>query len=139
MTKFFLHKLILLWASVEYDAIYKEVDKLIKQYNPCGLKDGTCFKFRKKEDPSHHDNFCCNGCEHLGPNGCTVKALACKLSFCWYSEKNKEFNKKLEALKIRAGALPMYQMTFRKSKKQMFDKWKELTNGDTADHLRGNF
>ena len=26
--------------------------------------------------------FCCHGCEHLGPRGCTVESLYCRLWIC---------------------------------------------------------
>ena len=73
--------------EVLYDTLYKASVNLFSKYNPCEIKDGTCWRtrnFSKKVD-----NFCCNGCEYVSEKGCTVEAVGCKLWLCHYTNKNK--------------------------------------------------
>lgn len=87
--------------SVKYNRLYKEADKLFKEYNPCQFKDSSCVQDRR--DGGIGKNGCCYSCEYLGPDGCKVKAIGCKLFFCWEAaEKNKEFTEKLTQVKIQA-------------------------------------
>lgn len=102
--------------SAAYDRLYDEADKLFKEYNPCKFEDGRCELNRmcmegKCGQPHHRleksgqRNGCCSGhdCEHLTPNGCSIKSLGCKLSMCGhicdaggfyeFREKIKELNK----------------------------------------------
>lgn len=61
-----------------YDALWGRVDKFIIRVNPCKVEAGRCFRSR-----CGGDNFCCSGCEHLGPAGCTAdKPLACRQWLC---------------------------------------------------------
>jgi hypothetical protein len=55
-----------------YDMIYKVAGEVLRNYNPCGFRDGQCRE---------HIN-CCSGCDHLSKNGCVVKSLYCKLWLC---------------------------------------------------------
>lgn len=80
--------------SVAYDALYEAGNEILRQYNPCRIKvvDGktTCFATRK--DPDYDRNtgqLCCEGCKHLGPEGCTVKAIWCKFWTCWHLAAEK--------------------------------------------------
>jgi hypothetical protein len=59
-----------------YNELYEEASELMKQYDPCRIKDGKCIRGR----------FCCDGCKYLSPNGCTTKALVCRI---WLCEKAK--------------------------------------------------
>ena len=47
-------------------------------HDPCDWNGGTCVRMRSVEG----DKGCCEGCEHLGPKGCAVKSLYCKLWLC---------------------------------------------------------
>ncbi|HOF42321.1 MAG TPA: hypothetical protein PLF30_02480 [Candidatus Moranbacteria bacterium] len=60
------------FKSELYDALYETADSILKKYDPCKFKSGTC-KTRGN---------CCEGCKYLSKNGCTVKALSCKLWLC---------------------------------------------------------
>lgn len=71
-----------------YDAIYDAADAIVRP-NPCRIAvdaDGLASCYRTRLEPNHR-NFqrgalCCKGCEHLGPDGCTIRALGCRLSHC---------------------------------------------------------
>lgn len=63
-----------------YDTLYEMGQAFIKFYNPCEFgSDGKCLASRNL---CNRSNFCCSSCKHVTDNGCSVKALACKLSFC---------------------------------------------------------
>ena len=60
-----------------YDILYFIGSLLIEHYNPCKITKtpggkATCAM----------NGPCCGRCEHLGDNGCTVKALGCKIALC---------------------------------------------------------
>jgi hypothetical protein len=58
-----------------HDRLYALADKLLKRHNPChGCITHNCFSYG-------NDSRCCMGCPHF-KNGCTVKALYCKLWLC---------------------------------------------------------
>lgn len=62
-----------------YDELYAAGQRVLDRFNPCELTrgvDGVYTCVRGKPD-------CCTGCKHLGPDGCTVEALGCKLGACW--------------------------------------------------------
>lgn len=55
----------------------KRADAFLAKHNPCRIKPNpnggiTCMA----------GNGCCQGCRHLRKEGCSVKALACKLWLC---------------------------------------------------------
>ena len=58
--------------SAIYDLLYTKASLAMAIFNPCRIKDGRCRR----------GDFCCQDCPHLGQNGCTVRALACKLWLC---------------------------------------------------------
>lgn len=58
--------------SSMYDLLYKRASLAMKILDPCRIKAGTCLR----------GDFCCRDCFHLGRNGCTVEALACKVWLC---------------------------------------------------------
>lgn len=75
----------------EYDRLYDEGNAILKQHDPCQIRtvDGvaSCVRTRAQpsyENPNQEGQLCCGGCKHLGPNGCTVKSLGCKLTLCGY-------------------------------------------------------
>lgn len=62
-----------------YDKLYDEGQAILDRINPCELKrddNGVYTCVMGKPD-------CCTRCKYLGPDGCTVKALGCKLGACW--------------------------------------------------------
>src|SRR3990167_5749238 len=71
--------------QAHYIRLYKAADEVLRQPdNPCQIrKEGeniTCVRSRAGYEP--HNVLCCEGCEHLGPEGCTVMSLGCKLGWC---------------------------------------------------------
>lgn len=134
--------------SEEYDAIYEEAKELFEKYNYCDVSHGQCANFKFRPDRGY--SFCCSGCEHLSENGCTVKALWCKLWTCRYEksrwavsadkqdklkavgEKLVPFLQELSLLGHRANRLfndvrhnnmrGRWLDTFRKSKEQIMDQ-----------------
>lgn len=66
--------------SEHYDDLYERGSNLLKMHNPCNIRQEgekwVCNNTRGGLE------WCCGGCKHLGPNGCTVKALSCKLWLC---------------------------------------------------------
>ena len=64
-----------------YDSLYESATELHNSYNLCNIRtDGgnsgtlvTCH---------YCPYFCCEGCRHMGPQGCRVKSLSCKLWLC---------------------------------------------------------
>ena len=61
-----------------YDKLYKIADFLLKKHNPCKFSNGKCGGSK-----SHmFKEGCCVGCNYLKEDGCSVKALYCKLWVC---------------------------------------------------------
>lgn len=56
-----------------YSEYYEAAQRILSTHNPCAVKDGKCVD----------GAFCCSGCKHLGPQGCTVSALSCKVWLCY--------------------------------------------------------
>lgn len=61
--------------SEVYDKLYVLASKVLSKSSACSTCPIQCATGRSRSD-------CCAGCKHLGPNGCTVAALACKLHLC---------------------------------------------------------
>lgn len=59
--------------------LYDAMDKLIKKYNPCKIRNKKCVRGR----------MCCADCEYLSDTGCITKCLTCKLWFCTHVDKHK--------------------------------------------------
>lgn len=72
-----------------YDILCAEADALLAKYNPCAGCQG-CSIIPKAWD-------CCDGCPFLGPKGCTIQCLACKLWLC-ESPNNENLNRPQEML-----------------------------------------
>lgn len=75
-----------------HDRLYRHADKLIKKHNPCEVKNGKCI----------YGEFCCNDCEHLTKNGCSVNCLMCKLHLCWFASSNLSLSKTLGRVLLKA-------------------------------------
>lgn len=99
-----------------FDIIWKEAEKILAEYNPCqiNVERGTCFQgcmyacrnnsqIKSAEELDKYTkmmSFCCEGCSHLGPTGCMVQALSCKLWLCKDSrELHVDAFKKLSRLR----------------------------------------
>lgn len=93
-----------------FDKLYRRAVELTKT-NYCQVKCGTCVAGRltlqeynqnelKRRGPKFKKSiqFCCQGCKHLGPKGCTVEALACRAHFCWAIPLPSEIKEKLNRL-----------------------------------------
>ena len=65
-----------------FDQLYQEASSIMQDRNPCQIGRGKCHSMR--EYPERHKNqpFCCGGCQHLTPKGCSVESLFCKLWVC---------------------------------------------------------
>lgn len=59
-----------------YDRLVVLADRVLNKGSACA----TCPIGCKTLEPSRA--WCCDGCPMLGPTGCTVKALGCKLHLC---------------------------------------------------------
>jgi len=99
-----------------YDILLAIGQEILDYYNPCDWRDGKCRRMRSSKD----DEGCCEGCEHLSRNGCTVKSLGCKLWLC-ESQKLmfKECENELEILRRVADDFGIPHET-RKSKEENF-------------------
>ena len=62
-----------------HDELYKQIDLLLKKYNPCRIKEGSCYCYEKK---LHDESFCCKRCKYLTEKGCSVQSLTCKFHLC---------------------------------------------------------
>ena len=68
--------------EVKFDQLYAAACQAMADHDPCAVRGGACFSMR--EYPHLHTRmpFCCGGCKFLGPEGCTVESLHCKLWVC---------------------------------------------------------
>jgi len=65
-----------------YDRLYRMAGKVLAKRRPC-QKCAACV---------YHGGIksgCCKGCPLLGPDGCTVQSLACKLWLCYESARDR--------------------------------------------------
>ena len=62
--------------AILYDRLCDIADKLLAKHSPCSSCPTKCEYFGGKR------SGCCTGCPFLGPQGCTIKSLACKLWLC---------------------------------------------------------
>lgn len=88
--------------------LYRKADEVLKSLDPCmivPLPDGriSCAEGCANTAMSTHlGHGCCQGCPHLGPKGCTVKALGCKVWLCSAVETTpagKVANKQLQSIR----------------------------------------
>ncbi|KKM83860.1 hypothetical protein LCGC14_1305130 [marine sediment metagenome] len=78
-----------------YDYLYEQGQRTLNAFNPCKIDDGKCDR--------HGGKCCCGGCEHLSEQGCTTRALWCKLWLCL--DKSQEYKEcEIQLDKIRTAA-----------------------------------
>lgn len=65
---------------------------MIARINPCEIQivDGRVSCYSSRSESELDGELCCGGCRHLGAEGCTVKALACKLWLCRDVQKTEK-------------------------------------------------
>lgn len=71
--------------QAHYLRIYKNAEEIIKQHDPCKievLEDGR-IKCAAGVSYDKGVSKCCGGCKYMGPEGCTVKSLGCKIGWCY--------------------------------------------------------
>ncbi len=103
-----------------YDALFKDGQEALAD-GPCQIKRGkdgviTCLYGRG----STNSTWCCESCEHLTRDGCSVQALGCKVWACrTLVEKRPDVVHKLNLIRERAWEMgvPAY---VRASKEQNF-------------------
>ena len=83
----------------DFNRLCDAADAVFQRFDPCQIRDGHCVG---------SENFCCNECRHLGPDGCTTKALACKLWFCLRSDAPEAFLRAIEPLHQEARDKGLY-------------------------------
>ena len=91
-----------------YDLIYDKADKLLKQFNPCGIyrDEHQILVCNNKQMCSRGgEKLCCFQCHYISPKGCTIKCLACKVSMCNIPSRayHQKFQFDRDCLKIGTG------------------------------------
>jgi hypothetical protein len=57
----------------KFDELYSKAVQFKNEHNPCKVSNNDCLA---------KCGFCCQGCQHLVDNKCSVKALYCRLWYC---------------------------------------------------------
>lgn len=104
--------------SEVYDRLYRLAHRILNKNKCCA----NC-PIRSVLDNSR--SWCCNGCPHLGPNGCTVKALGCSLWLC--GNANSKADKAGKRLKKLARIADHYKIYLARASKEQ-----SLRLGETA-------
>ena len=98
-------------ASWLHDRLIEQAGHIFAKENPCGFQDGLCFVNRGDlHFTSEHmsggmyqcdTDGCCSRCEHLGPKGCLIVDLPCRLGICVEAFKvlSGDGKKRISALK----------------------------------------
>lgn len=106
-----------------YDRLCVLADRILSKHSVCATCPVGCaikLPFGLSMTAPNTRSWCCSGCKHLGPNGCTVKALACKLWLCSKeSDRSSKARRKLDRL-VRIAA--QYNLlTFRGSREESLE------------------
>lgn len=125
-----------LTKQAHYLRLYKKADEILSRPdNPCQIKaegnEVTCVVTRSGRSGRSFappNTLCCTGCEHLGPQGCKVQALGCKLGWCFCTHSTIEGMHvqdhpaflEIKALRDEAFDLRL-PMRFRRSFEENFD------------------
>ena len=115
----------------KFDQLYAEADKAMLHANPCKVIAGQCLSMR--EYPENHINepFCCTGCKHLGPTGCTVQSIHCRLWVCAPIDNeniSRKYGKRVlsplftELRRIKKEAQKYHFMIWRGTKEESIEK-----------------
>jgi hypothetical protein len=70
------------YLEKKFDELYAGANAVLKGHNPCQIRGGACYSMRHFPEQHKNEPFCCTGCKHLGPEGCTVESLYCRLWIC---------------------------------------------------------
>ncbi len=125
------------FLSNKYEELYNKASEILKKYNPCQIENDNCISGRKsieRKDIYGSFKFCCQGCKHLSPNGCTVKALYCKTWICNYLQQNgfgwgSEFAKEMREVIAEADRYDL--LKFRSSKEESLARNNYLVETDS--------
>ena len=133
----------------KYLQICRILDEIEKRYNFCNIHivngETTCNGVF-----SRRDKLCCNECHNLTKNGCGVKSISCKMSYCYIDAgpiycglvKTKKQDiaadrrRKLARLireYVKKHDIPMYQL--RASMSAQFKIQKILNKGTKFDEI----
>jgi hypothetical protein len=66
----------------KFDRLYAAADQAMRDHDPCAVRGGQCYSMREYPELHKRMPFCCGGCRYLGPQGCTVESLHCRLWVC---------------------------------------------------------
>lgn len=78
--------------KAHYLRLWHKADAILKQPdNPCQIRfdeagQPSCTASRAGIIKS--SKLCCDNCKHLGPQGCTIKCLGCKLAWCYLADNS---------------------------------------------------
>lgn len=84
----------------EFDEVYAEAMAFRAKHQPCGITSKGCKGNLKT---------CCGGCKHLGQDGCTAEAIACRLWYCSAAELSKEQATELYKISKRAAKFYVFR------------------------------
>ncbi len=96
-----------------HSQLYRLASRLLTRHKACATCKVGC------PTRQYTMSWCCKGCPHLSPQGCTVEALACKLWLC-YREEDRQREGRLEARLRRLQAIAVHYSVYvpRGSKEQ---------------------
>lgn len=95
-----------------YDSLFDQASEVLAEHQSCEVKNGKCLD----------GHFCCQNCKHLGPTGCTVQSLSCRVWLCYKAQaKHPEAAAKMREIRASAEAqgIPMF---WRGSKEELLKK-----------------
>lgn len=133
-----------------YYELYAYISEWIEHINPCEIRINskgklTCKGIESKEE-QNRDTLCCGPCEldpednnsvfkwpygacnHLSPQGCTVKSLSCKLWFCKSAWKNIIKNREPEDIANFMLALQYTQQKIRNENLTVKSRYSDIEN-----------
>jgi hypothetical protein len=106
-----------------YDALYRRASDLFREYDPCKIRhmaggEVSCIAHSTRNLKT---TCCCGYCKWLGPNGCRVKALYCKVWICsTLSGENPKLERQLRHLSAIASRHDLLHV--RASKKDSLER-----------------
>lgn len=115
--------------SFVYDVLVREAEILLFFHNPCNIREEGGRMVCNASTPSYDAlASCCAGCAHLTTQGCSVKALQCKLWLCREmrrEQRNAPILTAFHSLKHVAEVLSLNTLGggFRQSKEEHEKSW----------------